>query len=395
VHELDDPGGAAFEFINPVGDENPPICEPDSIEGAGGPGSATDNRPSEDGNANGVLDAGEDLNGNDEIDVDTGIFDVRRAPGAFNLSLTVDPFVPADPIATFSVAQTNPLFPAIGLVRAIDGAGNSCTVLAKLGSFDPFTGFSSVPVPFVSFPLTIPSPDTTGARCVETTDADCANDSETPEDCMPDFGDIPYEEFTDGSLEYDVDLSDGDGTKIVCCEFVNANQEASPPLCDEIVLDTDGGCVPTEESDAAMTCSDGIDNDCDGDTDVDDADCEPLLVVLDSFTARRTSRGVLLEWTTVSEIDNAGFRIVATDADGAGQRAVTPSWVAAQGTELSGARYEFLDPTRIRTGTVYYWLEDIDVYGRVTRHGPAVVSFGRPGRTVPGEPGERANGRRE
>ncbi|KAB2834556.1 MAG: hypothetical protein F9K48_06090, partial [Candidatus Brocadia sp.] len=48
------PGGALFEFINPVGDANPPICETHLVAGdpPSAAGTATDNRPSEDTNNN-------------------------------------------------------------------------------------------------------------------------------------------------------------------------------------------------------------------------------------------------------------------------------------------------------------------------------------------------------
>jgi PKD repeat protein len=144
--------------------------------------------------------------------------------------------------------------------------------------------------------------------------------------------------------------------------------------------------APGEESSESATCSDGIDNDCDGATDIGDSGCEPLLVELESFTARSTSRGVLLEWTTTAEIDNVGFWIVTTDAEGRNLRRVTPAMIPARGDELSGASYEYLDRTRQRQGTLHYWLEDIDVHGRVTRHGPVVVSFERPGRDRPSTP---------
>ena len=116
-------GGALFEFLNPVGDDNPPLCSCD----AGFNCTATDDRPSEDVNENGVLDPGEDLNDNGIIDEDKGIFFVQLAPGAQNLQLTVTPFIPGDPLAFYSVTQIDPSIDGVGTVEVTDGAGNKCS----------------------------------------------------------------------------------------------------------------------------------------------------------------------------------------------------------------------------------------------------------------------------
>ncbi|MCF6148554.1 MAG: hypothetical protein E3K37_07840 [Candidatus Kuenenia sp.] len=122
------PGGALFEFINPTGDANPPICEIEIV--AGDPptatGTATDDRPSEDINGNDVLDDGEDLNGNGQIDEDSGIFFVELGVGAVNLTLTVDPFVPGDDSVSYNVELTDPTINGSGVVIVTDGAGNTC-----------------------------------------------------------------------------------------------------------------------------------------------------------------------------------------------------------------------------------------------------------------------------
>ena len=120
------PGGAAFQFINPVGDENPPICSLDNF-GDYATGMAKDDRPSEDENNNDVLDDGEDLNGNDKIDVDKGIFLVELEPGSSNITLTVDPFTPGDPVVTYTLNVIDNSMDASGTVKVTDGAGNTCT----------------------------------------------------------------------------------------------------------------------------------------------------------------------------------------------------------------------------------------------------------------------------
>jgi len=129
------PGGALFEFINPVGDANPPTCTsslltgpPPSLQGA-----AEDSRPSEDTNGNGALDRGEDLNGNGQIDEDTGVFFIALESGATNLGLAVTPFTPGDGLINFNVSLLDTNLPGNGVVKATDGAGNICTVDVDLG----------------------------------------------------------------------------------------------------------------------------------------------------------------------------------------------------------------------------------------------------------------------
>lgn len=124
------PGGALFQFINPTGDANPPICEVDTVDAGAKLLTATarDDRPSEDTNGNNLLDEGEDLNGNGEIDEDTGIFFVELLEGAQNVSLNVDAFEPGDPIVGFTATAVNPSEPVSGKIRATDGAGNTCEI---------------------------------------------------------------------------------------------------------------------------------------------------------------------------------------------------------------------------------------------------------------------------
>ena len=47
--------------------------------------------------------------------------------------------------------------------------------------------------------------------------------------------------------------------------------------------------------------------------------------------------------------------------------------IRAHGNSVTGASYVFLDNTAPSAGTLRYYLEDIDVFGRATRHGPIEV----------------------
>jgi hypothetical protein len=129
------PGGAMFEFINPIGDANPPIC---SFDNETGTGTATDNRPSEDTNGNDVLDPGEDLNGDGLIDEDTGIYSVELSDEVVNLNLTVNPFTPGDGTVSFSAALIDDAGEnGTGFILVTDGAGNSCQAPVEIISNQP------------------------------------------------------------------------------------------------------------------------------------------------------------------------------------------------------------------------------------------------------------------
>ena len=105
----------------------------------------------------------------------------------------------------------------------------------------------------------------------------------------------------------------------------------------------------------------------------------PLSVFLDSFTAQwvnnRNTWQVRADWVTTSEINNTGFNIWrGTTPKGPTvklNKTIIPS-CSPGGTQ--GCSYSFTDVIPLSGGrtrpTYYYWLEDIDLNGTVTRHGP-------------------------
>ncbi|MCX5887216.1 MAG: hypothetical protein NT096_15115 [Proteobacteria bacterium] len=59
---------------------------------------------------------------------------------------------------------------------------------------------------------------------------------------------------------------------------------------------------------------------------------EPTVVNLSSFTATPSNRAVILEWTTESEIDNAGFNLYRADAEEGEYVKLNESLIPAQGS---------------------------------------------------------------
>ena len=95
-------------------------------------------------------------------------------------------------------------------------------------------------------------------------------------------------------------------------------------------------------------------------------------VILSAFSAERRANGVLVSWRTIAELDNYGFRVYRSrtprrdDAE-----LVTPQIIPGQGRgRAGGANYSIFD-SAAPDGSLYYWLEDIDLNGVSTFHGPA------------------------
>jgi hypothetical protein len=79
---------------------------------------------------------------------------------------------------------------------------------------------------------------------------------------------------------------------------------------------------------------------------------------------------VILTWKTESEIDNAGFNIYRADAEDGEYVKINASLIPAKGTTTEGANYQYIDKTPATGKAYYYKLEDVDMSGSATLHGP-------------------------
>ncbi len=103
----------------------------------------------------------------------------------------------------------------------------------------------------------------------------------------------------------------------------------------------------------------------------------PTAIECASFTATSFENGVRLEWQTGFEADNLGFNIYR---DEAGQRTrITPQLVAGSAlltgpgvTLTAGRQYSWTDKPKDERRALY-WLEDVDLAGKSTWHGPFYV----------------------
>ncbi|MCB2153402.1 hypothetical protein KQI84_00825 [bacterium] len=108
-----------------------------------------------------------------------------------------------------------------------------------------------------------------------------------------------------------------------------------------------------------------------------------LAVDMMSFKAVATGVGdpINVTWDTAAEIDNIGFNLYRATVDGPafslGEQLNT-SMIPAAGDATSGASYSFLDDKPLAAGEVRsYVLEDVDLNGISTMHGPvSTEAFG-------------------
>ena len=110
---------------------------------------------------------------------------------------------------------------------------------------------------------------------------------------------------------------------------------------------------------------------------------QPTKITLLAFSAqygtdKGGARRTILTWKTGSEIHNLGFNIYR-DQNGTKIR-LNSSLIAGAALMMNGAlpkhtgrRYAWIDPATSQS-TVLYWLEDVDVDGTRTMHGPVSVS---------------------
>jgi hypothetical protein len=94
------------------------------------------------------------------------------------------------------------------------------------------------------------------------------------------------------------------------------------------------------------------------------------VIDLSSLVAMPSNREVIIQWSTESEIDNAGFNIYRSELENGEYTKINDPLITAHGSSTQGASYEFTDNNVQNRKTYYYKLEDIDLNGKSTIHGP-------------------------
>ena len=82
---------------------------------------------------------------------------------------------------------------------------------------------------------------------------------------------------------------------------------------------------------------------------------------------------VIVEWTTASELDTVGFNLLRAEAQEGPFEQINSNLIPAGSDSLSGSNYTFTDSS-VQDGITYYFLlEEIELTGESSRHGPIVV----------------------
>jgi hypothetical protein len=99
--------------------------------------------------------------------------------------------------------------------------------------------------------------------------------------------------------------------------------------------------------------------------------CENLtLIELSSFDLYPSNKKVLIRWSTESEVDNAGFNLYRSNSENGEYIKINDRLILATGSPVEGALYEFVDENVKNNKTYCYKLEDININGASTIHGP-------------------------
>jgi hypothetical protein len=107
---------------------------------------------------------------------------------------------------------------------------------------------------------------------------------------------------------------------------------------------------------------------------------EATFVDLFSLKALPLNRRVLIRWVTKSETGNKGFNLYQAESEDSQYVKLNPSLITAKGTSTRGAIYRYVDKDVRNRTTYWYKLEDIDIYGQSTVHGPVKATPRRIGR---------------
>ncbi len=90
---------------------------------------------------------------------------------------------------------------------------------------------------------------------------------------------------------------------------------------------------------------------------------EPLPVTLASFKAVRTADGAVINWSTASELNNAGFNILRSDSKKGEYKQINTKLIKGAGTTGERNTYTWTD-TSAKPNTVYYYrIEDVSFAG--------------------------------
>ena len=90
---------------------------------------------------------------------------------------------------------------------------------------------------------------------------------------------------------------------------------------------------------------------------------KPVPVELSYFSARFDKNSVVINWTTESELNNAGFNILRSTSRTKNFQPINAKLIQGAGTTAERNKYQFIDKTAKPNVAYYYRLEEIDLSG--------------------------------
>ena len=91
---------------------------------------------------------------------------------------------------------------------------------------------------------------------------------------------------------------------------------------------------------------------------------KPLPVELSEFSPRVVEDEIVINWTTESELNNAGFNIYRSTSRTRNFRRINTKLIAGAGTTGQKSTYQFIDTTAKPNVSYYYRIEDVDFAGK-------------------------------
>ncbi len=101
----------------------------------------------------------------------------------------------------------------------------------------------------------------------------------------------------------------------------------------------------------------------------------PSAVDLISFTATGKDENVIVEWETAQEVDNLGFNLYRSTELGGTYSKLNRRLIPGLLSSVTGQAYSYVDKDVTPSALYYYMLEDVDLNGTRTMHGPICVDW--------------------
>jgi hypothetical protein len=83
---------------------------------------------------------------------------------------------------------------------------------------------------------------------------------------------------------------------------------------------------------------------------------------------------VIVEWSTETEVNTVGFNVYRADTEAGPFTQINSQLIPPSPDPLVGGQYVYTDTQVVAGRTYYYELEDVDINGASSRHGPITVT---------------------